>query len=73
MDESGQAEIGYCPFLLQQIEDLSRSFEDFHLSFSSRTRKKVAHVIAHTVSRDNQAAEWLTTPPGLEDIINAEY
>jgi hypothetical protein len=36
--------------LLQQIEDLSRSFEDFHLSFSSRHCNKVAHVIAHMVS-----------------------
>jgi hypothetical protein len=45
--------------LLQQMEDLSRSFEDFRFSFISRVCNKVDHECTRMVSRDNQVVEWL--------------
>lgn len=58
--------------LLQQMEELSRSFEDFRLSFISRVCNKVAHECACMVSPDILVVEWLITPPVLRDIINAD-
>jgi ribonuclease HI len=58
--------------LLQQMEDLSRSFEDFRFSFISRVCNKVAHECTRMVSRDNQVVEWLITPPGLRDVISTD-
>jgi len=55
--------------ILQQMEDLSRSFEAFDLVFINRKCNRFAHECARLVSRDNPVEEWLITPPGLRDIF----
>lgn len=54
--------------LLEKMEVLSRSFDAFSFCFIGRNCNKLAHACARLVSRDNQVAEWLLTPPGLADI-----
>ena len=58
--------------LIGQLEDLSRSFENFSLCFISRTCNNLAHACARLVSHNSQVVEWPITPPGLTDIINSD-
>jgi hypothetical protein len=58
--------------LLTQMEEFSRSFEEFNFRFISRNCNMLAHACTWLVSRDSQVAEWLLTPPGLIDIINRD-
>jgi ribonuclease HI len=58
--------------LLTQMEEISRSFEEFHFRFISRNCNMLAHACTRLVSRDSQVAEWSITPPGLMDTINRD-
>jgi hypothetical protein len=58
--------------LIDQMEDLSRSFEGFSFHFISRTCNKLAHACAQMVSRNSQVVEWPITPPGFTDIIDSD-
>jgi hypothetical protein len=57
--------------VLQQIQDLSRSFVEFSFIYSSRECNTLAHECAKLVSRNN-LVEWLEPPPGLWGIMEAE-
>jgi hypothetical protein len=57
--------------LLKQMEDISWSFEAFHLSFISRDCNRLVHECARLVSHENQV-EWLITPPGLREIADID-
>jgi hypothetical protein len=58
--------------ILQQIQDLSRSFVEFSFVYSSRECNRLAHECAKLVSRNNLVEEWLEPPPGLRGIMEAE-
>lgn len=58
--------------LLDEMEELSRSFQDFKFCFVSRTCNFAAHECARLVSRNSQVVEWHVPPPGLADIINSD-
>ena len=59
--------------LLQQMEDLSLSFEAFDLMFIPRNCNRLAHECARPVSNEHQVVEWLVTPLGLRHIVDADY
>ena len=59
--------------LLQQMEDLSLSFEAFDLMFIPRNCNRLAHECARLVSNEHQVVEWLVTPLGLRHIVDADY
>jgi hypothetical protein len=50
--------------LLQQMEDLSWSFEAFDLMFIPRNCNRLAHECAHLVSNEHKVVEWLVTHLG---------
>ena len=56
--------------ILQQMEDLSQSFEALDLVLISQKCNRLAHECAHLVSCDNLVEEWLITPPGLRNILD---
>ena len=58
--------------LLHQMDDLSRSFEAFDLMFIHRECNRLAHECARLVSDGHRVVEWLITPPGLRDIVDAD-
>lgn len=56
--------------LLFLMEEIGRSFVDFHFRFVTKNCNKLAHACARLVSRDSLVVEWPITRPGLMDIIN---
>jgi len=55
---------------MQEMAELSRSFEFFSLCFVTRKCNRLAHECAKLVSRGNPVDEWLLAPPGLRVIID---
>lgn len=55
--------------LLQQIDDLSRSFVEFSFNFAGRECNRLAHECARLVSCNTLMEEWLIPPSSLGDII----
>ena len=58
--------------LLQQINDLSRSFVEFDLFFSNRSCNRLAHECVKLVSCTRSVEEWLIPPLALQEIMYAD-
>jgi ribonuclease HI len=55
--------------ILGDIKEISRSFDEFSLVFSSRSCNRVAHECAKQVSREHRVEEWQAAPPALTDLL----
>jgi ribonuclease HI len=55
--------------VLEEIDTLSRVFQEFSFSYINRNCNKVAHVLAKQVSDSRRLERWHVTPACVSDLV----
>ena len=55
--------------IIRETRELSSSFVDFSVTFTSRACNRVAHVLAKQVSGDNRLGEWQLAPTCVVHLL----
>ena len=58
--------------ILKEIDEVCLAFQEFSISFVSRSCNKLAHVLAKQVSASHPLGTWHVTPTCVFDLIMFE-
>ena len=58
--------------IIRETRELSSSFVDFSVTFTSRACNRVAHVLAKQVSGDNRLGEWQLAPTCVVHLLASD-
>ena len=58
--------------IIRETRELSFSFVDFTVTFTSRSCNRVAHVLAKQVSGDNRLGEWQLAPTCVHHMVASD-
>ena len=58
--------------IIRETREISSSFVEFSVMFTSRSCNRVAHVLAKQVSSDNRLGEWQLAPTCVDHLVTSD-
>ena len=58
--------------IIRETREISSSFVEFSVMFTSRSCNRVAHVLAKQVSSDNKLGEWQLAPTCVDHLVTSD-